>query len=316
MKHKILITENEFYNPIAINLYESIGTIYYLSNYNPNEITVLVVRLGIKIDEKFLKSFKNLKYILSPTTGLNHIDALYCENRKIEIVSLKGELIFLEQIDATPEFTFSLLLTMIKNIFSSGLDVRKHGILNLHRLNYISKQFKELKIGIAGFGRVGKKLYKYCKDFNMEILVFDPYKDEADFITNNINNCKDLNTFLSIIYVLIICISYSKENENFFSKENLEILKEDTILINTSRGEVLDEFALIELLAKGKIKSAALDVLSVENSKNKILHKKIMNYAKSNNNLLLTPHIAGATTYSMNLTEKFIAEKFINKIKN
>jgi D-3-phosphoglycerate dehydrogenase len=315
MNHKFLITENEFYNPEAINLFETIGTIYYLDNYKAHEITVLVVRLSIKLDQKFLKNLINLKYILSPTTGLNHIDSTYCEKNNIEILSLKGEFNFLEQINATPEFTFSLLVTMTKNIFSAGLDVRNYGVPNLDRLNYVSKEFNELKIGIAGFGRVGKKLYNYCKNFNMEILVFDPYKDDQLFITDNINIIKDIKSFLSSIDVLIICISYSKENEKYFSKEYLRMLKQDAILINTSRGEVLDEFELIELLDKGKIKSAALDVLSIENTNNKELQNKIMNYAKSNTNLLLTPHIAGASSYSMNLTEKFIADKFINKLK-
>jgi D-3-phosphoglycerate dehydrogenase len=281
-----------------------------MNNFIPKDITVLVIRLSININKKFLTKFNNLKYIISPTTGLNHIDMDYCFRNKIEIISLKGEYKFLQQINATPEYTFSLLLIMIKNIYTASVDVRNHGIKKLDRLNYLSREFGELKIGIAGFGRVGKKIYQYCKNLNMEVLLYDPYLKQDEITKYSVLKETHLSQFLNSIDVLIICISYSKDNENYFSLNRLKQLKTNVILINTSRGEVLDENAVIDLLLEGKISSAALDVLSIENKKDTLLYKKIMNYLKLKNNLLITHHIAGATLRSMHLTELFTANKF------
>jgi D-3-phosphoglycerate dehydrogenase len=316
MTNNILITEVENYSSKAISIYENLGNVFYRSNYSPDQITVLVVRLALSIDSVFLQPFINLKYILSPTTGINHIDSMFCERNNIQIISLRGEFEFLQKINATPEFTFSLFLTLVKNIYSSSFDSRKFGILNLNRLNYLSKEFNEIKVGIAGYGRVGKKIHQYCKNLNIDVIAFDPYLDICNNNSLNVNIETDVFKFLNSIDVLLICISYNASNIKYFSSDKLNYLKPDSIVINTARGEVLDENAVIDLLLKGKLKAAALDVLSLENNNNKALLKKIMNYVKNYNNLILTPHIAGASKKSMHLTEVFIANKLKTIISN
>lgn len=304
-----LILEPQNYNPRAIDIYKSIGKLFYERKNNYTDIDILVVRLSFKLSANYLKKFKRLKYIVSPTTGLNHIDTDYCYVNGIIIISLKGENMFMEKINATPEFTFSLMLSLIKNIYSAGFDIKKEKIFNLNRLNYLSKEFNELKIGIAGCGRVGKKVYKYCEDLNLNVVTFDPYKDDVYFLENNIKRYKRIKPFLESIDVLVICISYSLDNINYFCREKLNFLKKGTILINTSRGEVIDENAVLDMLNDGILHSVALDVLSTENSNNEILHNKLLNYAERNNNLLITPHIAGASKKSMFLTELYVAQK-------
>ena len=316
MMNNFLITESENYSSKAISLYKKLGNVFYLNNYSPELITTLVVRLTYRIDSVFLKSFINLKYILSPTTGINHIDSSFCEENNIEIISLRGEFEFLQKINATPEFTFALLLTMVKNIYSSSFDARNLGILNLDRLNYLSKEFNEIKVGIAGYGRVGKKIHQYCEKLGIDVKIFDPYLNQANINHLKVNKETDVFRFLNSIDVLLICISYNEANVNYFSVEKLNQLNPGCIVINTSRGEVLDENALIDLLSQGKIKAAALDVLSLENIKNIALLEKVMNYVKNHNNLILTPHIAGASQQSMHLTEVFIANKFKKIISN
>ena len=304
----ILILEPQNYNPRAIDIYKSIGKIFYKKN-NFSNIDVLVVRLSVKLSKSYLKKFKKLKYIVSPTTGLNHIDTEYCYINGINVISLKGENVFLEKINATPEFTFSLMLSLLKNIYIAALDVKNKKKIDLNRLNYLSKEFNEVKIGIAGCGRVGKKIYKYCEDINFNVVCYDPFKDEKYFLENNIKRYKRINPFLESVDVLIICISFSLENINYFSRDKLNKLKKGTILINTSRGEVIDENAILEMLTEGILHAVALDVLSIENSHNEILHNKLINYISKYNNLLITPHIAGASKKSMFLTELFVAQK-------
>ena len=304
-----LILEPQNYNARAINIYKSFGELFYEKIYNYSIIDILVVRLSVKLSKDYLKKFKRLKYIVSPTTGLNHIDTEYCYVNGINVISLKGENIFMEKINATPEFTFSVMLSLIKNIYIAGFDVKKEKLFNLNRLNYLSKEFNEVKIGIAGCGRVGKKVYKYCEALNLNVVAFDPFKEDEYFLDNNIKRYKQIKSFLQSIDVLVICISYSLENINFFSREKLNMLKKGSILINTSRGEVIDEHAILDMLNKEILHSVALDVISIENSNNEILHNKFLNYIGKYNNLLITPHIAGASMNSMFLTELFVAQK-------
>jgi len=316
MNFNILITEPIGYSEKAIETFKSLGNLFYLNDYNKKEIDVIVIRLSIKIDALFLKDFTRLKYILSPTTGLNHIDLEWCSKKAIEVISLKGEFIFLEEINATPEYTFAVLLNMFKNINIAYGDVKKEETIHLNRLNYLASEFSELKVGIAGCGRVGKKLYRYCEKMEINVVVYDPYKDFSFFHSNQIKHEQDFEIFLRSIDVLVICISYSIDNENYFSKDRLEMLKSGSMVINTARGEVLDEMALLDMLEQKKLKSAALDVLSIENTVNYQLEGRLFNYLKNNNNLLLTPHIAGASRMSMLKTEEYVAKKFKKIIFN
>lgn len=314
-KNKILITEfNSNYSSEAIRNYNSVGSVLYYDDTikNFDEINTLVVGLNIQLDQSFLKKFENLKYIITNTTGLNHIDLNYCKKEKIEIISLKGETSFLESINATPDFTVTLVLSLVRKITYSFIDFRNKKKCN--RLEYISHEFSDLTVGVAGCGRVGVKVAKKLKSLGFKVNGFDPYKNQKYFKKNNITKINSIDDFLKNIDVLVISISYSDENINFFDKQKLNILKKGAIVINTARGEVLDENDLLDLLDSNHISSAGLDVTSIENINNPLLEKRIKKYCSNNNNLIITPHIAGATFGSMKSTQEFVSKKFISML--
>ena len=177
------------------------------------------------------------------------------------------------------------------------------------RYDYVSNEFCDLNVGIAGCGRVGAKVEKKLKYLGFKTCGYDPFKDDNYFKENKIERISKFDDFISNIDILVISISYKKDNINFFSHEKLKKLKKGSIIINTARGEVLDENALIDLLESKHISAAGLDVLSIENIENNKLKSRINNYCINNNNLLITPHIAGATFGSMRRTQEFVAQK-------
>lgn len=310
MKYKILITEfNNNFSTDALNIYNDIGEVYYYdeNDFDKQEIDIIVTGLSISLNNSFLSSFNNLKFIVSNTTGLNHINIDYCKKNGINIISLKNEFKFLESINATPDFTVSLVLSLTRKLTLSFRDfISKE---KCDRYDYVSNEFSDLHVGIAGCGRVGAKVEKKLKYLGFKTCGFDPYKNENYFKKNKISRINDFDDFISQIDILVISISYSKKNINFFNYEKLKKLKKGSIVINTARGEVLEENALIDLLQSKHISSAGLDVLSIENIENTLLKSRIKEYCINNNNLLITPHIAGATYGSMRRTQEFVAKK-------
>ena len=310
LENRILITEyNKHYSQTALDIYKSIGDVCYIKDLNPNKefVDTIVTGLSIQLNDIFLSSFPRLKFIVSNTTGLNHIDLQYCKRNNINIISLKNEFKFLESINATPDFTISMVLSLARKLAQSYQDyISKE---NCDRYDYVSHEFSDLSVGIAGCGRVGAKVEKKLKYLGFKTYGFDPYKEEEYFKKNKIERIKKFDDFISQIDILVISITYSKDNINFFDYEKLKKLKKGSIVINTARGEVLDENALIDLLESKHISSAGLDVLSTENIDNNKLKLRINKYCNNNNNLLITPHIAGATYGSMRRTQEFVAQK-------
>ena len=162
---------------------------------------------------------------------------------------------------------------------------------------FFGQEIHDKKIGIIGYGRIGKKVCKILKSFGAKIYIYD---------VKNIKQKTSLNFILKNCDIISIHIPLNENNENFFNKNKLSKLKKGCLIINTSRGEIIDEFYLIKKL-KTKDLSYATDVLSYENnnskSKLKILESKI-------DNLLITPHIGGLTNESIKKTDEFIINKF------
>lgn len=310
LENKILITEyNNHYSHEALDIYKSIGEVYYFKdlNFNKDFINTIVTGLSLQLNDVLLNTFPRLKYIVSNTTGLNHIDLIYCKKNNIKIISLKNEFDFLDSINATPDFTISMVLSLVRKLTQSYEDfISKE---NCDRYDYVSHEFCDLNVGIAGCGRVGAKVEKKLKYLGFKTCGYDPFKDDNYFNENKIERISKFDDFISNIDILVISISYKKDNINFFSHEKLKKLKKGSIIINTARGEVLDENALVDLLESKHISAAGLDVLSIENIENNKLKSRINNYCINNNNLLITPHIAGATFGSMRRTQEFVAQK-------
>lgn len=308
---KILITESENYSKEAIKILESTGKVYKKNLTYKNllkqisEYDVIVTKLGINFDKAILSEARKLKIIASPTTGLNHLDQDYLKKRKVQILSLKGEKEFLETISATAELNFGLIIALMRNLKLAIDDVK---LGNWNRKNFVGPELQKKTIGIIGLGRIGRKLAFFCESFGMKVIYFDKVVNEAYF-----KKIKSLKSLVSQSDIISLNISSEVKNKNFINKDIISSFKKGSYFINTSRGFLIDENYLANSLKEKRINGVALDVLSKEYSnlkKNKFF--KLMNEGY---NVIITPHIGGASFESMKLTEIFIAKKIKKVIK-
>lgn len=306
---KIGILEPSDFSSIAIEKLDNIGQVTNFSGSDLNTFLsdkdILFIRLGYAISKDFISMAKNLKYLCTPTTGLNHIDLKECKARNIEVISLKGETDFLSTIRATPEHTIGLTISLLRNYKHCFLSDNNE---SWNRDNCKGFELYKNTIGIVGFGRVGKLLSKYFQAFGSSVFFYDT----NDLIKEK-NNAVRITTLAQLIdmsNIVILSASYSKSNHEFFSKNYIDSLK-GKYFINTARGELVDELYLIDKISVGHFKGVALDVLQNEQTQS---NKEKLISASLNENCIITPHISGATYSSMHKTEEFIALKICNLI--
>ena len=310
---KILITEKNYSKQASLTFQKIGEVIYGNSNWKfildlIPEIDVMAVKLGFNFNQDFFEHAKKLKYIVTSTTGTNHISLP--ENSNIKIISLKGETKFLKNITPTAEHTWALILSLIRKVPNAVESVKK---FNWDRDHFIGTELKGKILGIIGLGRIGAMVAKIGAAFGMHIKFYDINDIASEDLDLNIIEAT-LEEVLSSSDILSLHIPSSESNKNFLNKELLSKLKSSAYVINTSRGDVIDELFLLRMLEEKKISGVALDVLSDENLNDKSWIKKnaLIKSARLGNNLLITPHIGGACEESMKLTEDFISEKFYN----
>lgn len=263
------------------------------------EYDVLLVGLGLSVNARVLSNGKNLKAVATATTGLDHIDVNLAEQKGIKIISLKNETEFLNTITGTAELAFGLMIALMRFLTSAAESVKQG---KWQRENFRGCSLRGKTLGIVGLGRLGAMMAKYGKAFAMNVIYFDPNKEKS----------VDFETLLAKSDIISLHIHLNEETENMFDKNVFSKMKSTAYLINTSRGKIVNENDLIEALEKEQIAGYGADVLSSElefQESGQIKGSALAQYAKSNRNVLIVPHIGGMTTQSRISTDIFIAEK-------
>lgn len=272
------------------------------------------IRLAYEISDELLEGAKKLKYICSPTTGLNHITASRAsmnrqgENAPIMIVCLKGEAEFLATIRATPEHTFGLAMGLLRN-YSQAMKSLDNDEWN--RDLYRGEEVYLNKVGIIGFGRVGRIIASYYQAFGAEVSFYDC--EEISNVPNSVKKASSLEGLILENNIIHMCASYSDEYREYFDKKYFDML-DGKYFINTARGELLNEHDLLDYVNNGSYKGIALDVLSGESELGFDEKYKLLLAAADGKNVIITPHISGATFSSMRRTEEFITSKLLELI--
>jgi len=306
---RILNAEPLHYSAAAIDMLRTVGEIdlidlsrteliEILPNYD-----ILIVRLRIQVDREVIDAGSRLRAIVTATTGLDHIDVDYAESCGIKVLSLHGQTDFLRTIPATAEHTWTLLLALVRRVpwaFQSVLN--NHWERDLFRGNDLWNK----GLGLVGLGRIGEKVAQYGVAFGMHVAAYDPYREEWPA---NVTRFKALEDMLQHTNVLSIHVPLNPETEHLIGHKELSSLRDPSWLVNTSRGGIVDEAALIEALKSGQIRGAALDVISDERTREKGQCHPLIVYAHEHDNLLITPHIGGATLESMAMTEVYMARQ-------
>lgn len=313
MKSIVFNAEPLDYSPKAVSIWEECGLCYYTGSWEEifttgvfDNVKVLIVRLANKVTDKVLEKFPNLEILVSATTGWDHIDLEAIKNRKIELISLRGHNDFLDTIPSTAEHTWALLMSLFRNIPAADNDVRA-GIWE--RDKFRGYQMAGKTIGIVGMGRTGKKVARYAEAFGMVVKYYDPYLPEY----NGLFSEDSLVALVEKSNILSLHVHLNEETKHLISSEVLGKLKIGSYLINTSRGLIVNEDCLEEFFVNKKIAGLAADVLAneFEDIKTNILWK----LQNKGYNVVLTPHIGGATFDAMHSCEEFVANLFRERIR-
>jgi len=319
MNCKILNAEGDRYPQEAIDILKSIGAVdskiitrdEILKVIKPYDI--LIVGLGIKVDNELIRLGNNLKIIATATTGIDHIDVDYAKKKEIEVISLKGEKSFLSNITSTAEFTFGLILSLIRRIPWGVNEVKNY---NWNRDLCYGIQLNNKILGIIGFGRLGKLVSKYANGFNMRVLAYDPNVHAEEIISYGVEPVK-LEKLLFESDIISLHASLDEKNWKMIGQNEFNMMKFDSYFINTARGQLVDEESLLKALENKKIAGAATDVLLDENNfHNNFFPHPLVEYSKKNENLIITPHIAGMAYDAVSNTRIFIAQKIFDLWKS
>lgn len=269
----------------------------------------LLVRLGHRIDEELLSVGKRLKFVATPTTGLNHVDLCAANSRGVSILSLRGEREFLTRVNGTAEHTWALLLGLVRRMVPASLHVRQRG---WNREKFRGSELAGRRLGILGYGRLGSKVARLGNAFGMEVQVTD------------ISGCAppdgirsvSLDELLSTSDVLSLHVSYTAGAAPVLGVREIGMIRPGTFLVNTSRGEVLDEASVVFCLKSGVLAGVAVDVISGEADglDDWMSRSPLLRYMMEcpDANVIVTPHIGGATHESMAKTEVFIAGRIVD----
>ena len=252
----------------------------------------------------FLKLFPNLRYLISSTTATTFIDEKFCKKNKIQIISLENDTKFLKTITSTAEHALGLILMISRKYLPSIKSIEKKEFNRRPFGGY--KMLSKSNLGIIGYGRLGKILKKISKNIFHKIYFADN-KSKKIIFKRQLKNISEKCDFISIHIP-------AKENYDFFNKKNFPQFQKKFFLINTSRGEVINENFVLDLLKKRKILGYAADVLKDEFTEKFKLSKNLLFKNRKKYNILITPHIGGSTLDAWNLTEKRVINRFIKKI--
>lgn len=320
---KILHLEAYNYSEDSLSALRNIGTLEIKNPKNQEELDMILLNskydcifttIGNILNRTNLKYQQDLKFIVSPTTGLNHIETEYALSNGIEVISLKGEYDFLSTVQSTAEHTWMLVLSLIRNFRQSQLNIANG---QWARTNLLCDELNTKTIGIIGFGRLGKIVARYAQAFSMKILICEPVsKNQEIAVQMGFELCSKEEIFLKAD-VIVLLADYSKENVKMIGENEFSKIKKEAFFINTSRGELLDEDALLRALENKSLRAAALDVLNGDSDWKSDLpaNNKLFKYSQLNTNLVITPHIGGYGKVSIEKTRNYITEKFLEKIK-
>ena len=217
---------------------------------------VLIMRVDPKIDKEVLDAAKNLKVIGVCSVGLNHVDMEYAKEKGIQVFNAPGL-----NANAVAELTFSKMLDL-----SRGTMVANHDVKVKHEWDKYKFEGRELRgktLGIMGFGRIGRRVGELGRAFGMTIVAYDPFLKAEDFAKENATGMT-IEEMLPVADFISIHVPLTPETKNLFNKESLGKMKNDAVVLNMSRGGIVNEADICEALKAGQIGAYATDVMENE----------------------------------------------------
>ena len=282
------------------------GNVHLLENGTRSQVRELLLNNPIdtifcnpnqqsyKIDEGLLRG-TNVRIVNSASTGLNHIDLEYCESVGIEIQCHKNDFELINQLPSTSELAFGLLLDLMRNITMSNNVTKRDKSWDY--LPFVGQQMKDYKVGIVGYGRLGKMMVKFCRAFDAQVFIYDPYSDES--------NVDTLEELFDVCDAVSLHVHVTDETRHMIDYDVLS--RGVKFLVNTSRGEIVNEPDIIRALGECKLWGYGADV--IEDEFGDPSKSPFFNLDNSKLNCIFTPHIGGMTIQGQTKAYKWSIDK-------
>jgi len=238
----------------------------------------LVIRSRTKVDAEVLDRGTRLKIIARSGSGVDNIDLRAANARGVEVVSSPEAL-----VEAVAEHVIGLMLTLARSIPAADAAM-KEGRWEKER--FVGIELRGKTLGIAGLGRIGKRVAEIARVIGMSLVAYDVVEVPQETLASMGCRMVDLDTLFASSDFITLHIPLTTESRHMVDSRRLSLMKRNAFLINTSRGEVIDEGALERALRAGEIGGAALDVFENEPPRSDIATAP---------NLIATPHIGGQT---------------------
>ena len=279
---KILICDN--LNQQVYKELETIGDCVDISKSNSRDkdlanhikdCEIVVIRSATKLTKEVLDKAEQLKIIARCGVGIDNVDLDFAKSKNIFVTNAPSA-----NLISVVELTVALIISASRKLSLADSHL-KNGEWN--RSEFLGYELYGKTLGIVGFGKAGRLVAERMKTFGMSIVFYDPYVTDWNGSEESI----ELDDLLRTADVVSIHVIKTKDTENLISKDKLDLLKPSSVIVNTSRGGVLDEDYLFELLESEKIFGAGLDVYSNEPPENVDRYNGL--------NLVTTPHIGAST---------------------
>ncbi len=307
----VLIAESIGFPVSALQVLEAVAEVK-LANLDRSsllaavcEADVLWVRLRHHIDQEVLDAGGHLRILATPTTGLTHVDLDAARRRGIAVVSLQGEVELLRNIRATAEHTIGLMLALLRRLPTAVAHVLGGGWC---RDDFRGHDLFGRAVGVVGHGRLGRIVSRYLLAFGAEVLTTDPEVSPGNVEAGA--QWVEMDELLGRSEIVTLHVDVRPESRGFFDRARIRAMRRGALLVNTSRGELVDEVALHDALESGHLGGAALDVLAGEQSEG-MGHHPLVKLARAHGGLIITPHIGGNTHESLATVENWLAGRVV-----
>ena len=263
---------------------------------------ILDAYMGVHFSAARIEKAAKLRLFVTATTGADHVDTSALSRRGIPLLTLRDQSEFLRNITPAAEHSWLLLMACARRLRTAIEEVLAK---NWDRHCCPGIMLKGKTLGIIGCGRIGQWMSRYASAFGMTCLGYDPHVDPwPESIQKS-----DLESLLSSSDFITVHVPLTENTRYLLGPKELGLIKDGAVLVNTSRGEVIHESAMLSALLEGRLAAAGLDVLTGEPD---VATHPLIEYARTHANLIITPHIGGfspeALKYVLSFSCRRIAE--------
>jgi D-3-phosphoglycerate dehydrogenase len=262
------------------------------------EFNVIIVRSRTRITKKIIDAAPKVKIIARVGVGLDNIDTEYAESKGIRVINAAEA-----AMNAVSELVIGHMLSLCRSIPKANEGLKNGKWL---KKELVGSELRGKYLGIIGVGNIGRNIGRIAKCLRMNLIGYDIFPINQDYIREVSMIKTDLKTLLENSDFVTCHVPLTEKTKHLINSETLSFMKPTSFLINTSRGEIVDEKSLFSALIEKRIAGAALDVFEIEPPANTELLKLP--------NIICSPHIAAQTKEAQELASTVIAEKVIQTL--